>query len=242
MAPKSATKDNASAVLNELKETIKRQQAEIASLKKKKTAPPASHGHGGDVDISEEELDSYLTKPFFSLAMQRIGWLALFLASLSLTAIIMNGFEHTLSRQIELAYFVPLLAGHGGNTGGQSVGTVLSALSAGSIHVKDAPKVIGKEAMSGLVMGTILGIVVGPIAHYGMGISEPVATVIALTLPFVSAIAAFLGSAIPFTAIWLHLDPSVISGPAMTSFVDVCGLMSYFLIANSIFNMFGLEL
>jgi Mg/Co/Ni transporter MgtE len=241
MAPKSATKDNASAVLNELKETIKRQQAEIASLKKKK-APPASHGHGGDVDISEEELDSYLTKPFFSLAMQRIGWLALFLASLSLTAIIMNGFEHTLSRQIELAYFVPLLAGHGGNTGGQSVGTVLSALSAGSIHVKDAPKVIGKEAMSGLVMGTILGIVVGPIAHYGMGISEPVATVIALTLPFVSAIAAFLGSAIPFTAIWLHLDPSVISGPAMTSFVDVCGLMSYFLIANSIFNMFGLEL
>jgi Mg/Co/Ni transporter MgtE len=67
-----------------------------------------------------EDLASYRTRPFYSIAMQRVGWLSVFLSSLSLTAVIMNGFEHTLSRQIELAYFVPLLAGHGGNTGGQS--------------------------------------------------------------------------------------------------------------------------
>ena len=67
--------------------------------------------------MSIEEIAGYVAKPFYAVAMSRVGWLSIFLGSLSLTAIIMNGFEHTLSRQIELAYFVPLLAGHGGNTG-----------------------------------------------------------------------------------------------------------------------------
>jgi hypothetical protein len=42
------------------------------------------------------------------IAMQRVGWLSVFLSSL-MTAVIMNGFEHTLSRQIS-AYFVAVAA------------------------------------------------------------------------------------------------------------------------------------
>jgi hypothetical protein len=121
MAPKA--KDE-SAVLRELKETIKKQASELhilrTQLKGGKVSAPAAGGHGGGPEATIEELASYKTRPFYSIAMQRVGWLSVFLASLSLTAVIMSGFEHTLSRQIELAYFVPLLAGHGGNTGGQS--------------------------------------------------------------------------------------------------------------------------
>jgi hypothetical protein len=116
-----------SAVLRELKETIQKQASELKTLRKQvsgvvgKSAPATAHGaHGGGAEASPEEVASYLNRPFYSIATQRVGWLSLFLLSLSLTAVIINGFEHTLSRQIELAYFVPLLAGHGGNTGGQS--------------------------------------------------------------------------------------------------------------------------
>jgi Mg/Co/Ni transporter MgtE len=241
----SITKE--SAVLTELKETIRKQAAEIELLKKKassvsKPATAVGHGaHGGGADAIDD-LATYLEKPSYQIAKHRIGWLSLFLCSLSLTAVIMNGFEHTLSRQIELAYFVPLLAGHGGNTGGQTVGTVLSALSSGAVQPSDAHRVIIKEAMSGLIVGCVLGGCLGPVVHYGMGISEHVATVLCFTLPLVSTIAATLGSAIPFAAVALGLDPSVIAAPAMTSFVDVTGLMSYFLIANQIFRLFGLEL
>jgi len=256
--------DESASALRELKETIKSQAAEIDALKKqlvasgggkkasaatqqqqsakKATAAPSHGAHGGGGDVSAEELASYLERPFYAVASHRVGWLSLFLASLSLTALIMNGFEHTLSRQIELAYFVPLLAGHGGNTGGQTVGTVLSALSSGSVTLKDAPKVISKEAMSGLMVGTVLGAIVGPVAHYVMGISQHVSCVILCTLPLVSTIASTLGSTIPFVCVFLGLDPSVIAAPAMTSFVDVSGLMAYFLIANQIFHLFGLEL
>ena len=246
--------DGDSSALAELKETIRRQNKEIESLKQKlgkeegkgsaakKVAAMSHGGHGGGGDDSPEDVANYMNTPFFNLSLRRVGWLGIFLASLSATAVIMNTFEHTLEKQIELAYFVPLLAGHGGNTGGQTVGTVLSALSAGVVTTKDAPKVIAKEAMTGIMSGLILGTFVFPIAHYVMGISIHVSTVLFFTMPLVSTVAATLGSSIPFVCVFLQLDPSVIAAPAMTSFVDVAGLMSYFLIANYIFALFGLEL
>lgn len=243
-AASAASAAESSSVLRELKDTIQSQAAEIERLKKAalpKVIPSGGHAHGASASDSAEILD-YKEKSAISIATERVGWLAVFLLSLSFTALIMNGFEHTLSKQIELAYFVPLMAGHGGNTGGQAVGTVLSALSAGVITRQDAWKVVGKEAMSGLVMGVILGAAVGPISHYVMGISKHVATVVSVTFPFLSLIASLLGSSLPFVCVWLGLDPAVIAAPAMTSFVDVAGLLCYFLLANKIFQMFGLEL
>jgi Mg/Co/Ni transporter MgtE len=251
---------SSTSVLNELKETIRKQASEIERLRKqertktskvpvpavpKKRPLSSSHLHGSSGsagDLSDDELSLYIRRPFYSIAFQRVGWLSLFLASLSLTAFIMNGFEHTLSRQLELAYFVPLLAGHGGNTGGQTVGTVLSALGAGAIERRNALAVIRKEALSGLLAGSILGCIIGPVAHYIMGITWPVSLVVWCTIPLVSTIASTLGATIPFVCLALGLEPSVIAAPAMTSFVDVTGLLSYFLIANQIFRIYGIDL
>ena len=250
MAPKgpaaTADDENAASVLSELKDTVRAQAAEIARLKQAlaATSAPAAtsggHGHGPAVD--NDDILAYARKSFLAVASDRVGWLGFFLVSLSFTALIMNGFEHTLSRQIELAYFVPLLAGHGGNTGGQAVGTVLSALSAGAVTRRDAGRVVAKEALSGLSMGIILGACVGPISHYAMGVSMHVATVVSVTMPLLSTIAAALGSALPFLCVVLGLDPAVIAAPAMTSMVDVTGLLCYFLIANRIFRLFGIDL
>lgn len=248
------TTENDSAVLAELKETIRKQAQEIEFLRSKqqissttattKSATSSSTGHGshGSVEPSEEDVAKYLKQPFYQTSFTRVGWLGLFLCSLSATAVIMNTFEHTLEKHIELSYFVPLLAGHGGNTGGQTIGTILSALSSGAIQRKDATRVVCKEAMAGILSGLVLGSIVSPIAYQVLGVSFPVATVLFFTMPLVSTIASTLGSLIPFLCLFLGLDPSVIAAPAMTSFVDVCGLMSYFLIANQIFKAFGMEL
>jgi hypothetical protein len=116
-------KKSASA-LGELKETIRSQAKEIERLKakigsgsgsssdgKKKAASSGGGGHGGECELTEEELAKYLNDPFYRVASQRVGWLGIFLASLSATALIMNVFEETLEKHIELALFVPLLAG-----------------------------------------------------------------------------------------------------------------------------------
>lgn len=245
MMTKSKQIESEASAVRELKETIKLQAAEIEHLRKitkSISKPAAAHSHHGPPVDEDLDIATYLSSPFYSLAFKRVGWLGVFLCSLSLTAVIMQGFEHTLSRQIELAYFVPLLAGHGGNTGGQTVGTVLSSLSNGSITNKDAIRVVRKEAMSGLTVGFLLGAIVAPLAHYGGGISLHVSTVVFCTLPLLSTIAATLASAIPFLCNFVGLDPALIAAPAMTSFVDVTGLLAYFLIANRVFRLFGLEL
>ena len=238
-----------SSVLRELKETIQRQAAEIDSLKKtlqsskKSGGGISSHGHGGgSEEASPSDIEKYLNSSFYQIAFRRVPWLSLFLVSLSMTTIIMNGFEHTLSKQIELAYFVPLLIGHGGNTGGQTVGTVLSALSTGSVTTRDATRIILREAMSGLTIGITLGCVVGPFAHFLGGIPIHVATAIFCALPVLSTIAATLASSIPFACKLAGLDPAIIAAPAMTTLTDVTGLLSYFMIANQVFKFFGIDL
>ena len=78
-------------------------------------------GGGGGGGSSSVGISDYNSTPVGKLVVNRGGWLAVFLLSLSLTSVVMSGFEHTLAEQIELAYFVPLLIGHGGNAGGQTV-------------------------------------------------------------------------------------------------------------------------
>lgn len=240
---------NSASALGELKETIRSQKQEIERLKvklgskgKAKKSSGHGHGHGGGEELTQEQVARYLHSPFYRVGLERVGWLGIFLASLSATAVIMNVFESTLEKHIELALFVPLLAGHGGNTGGQTVGTILSALSAGTVKVSDAPKVIWKECMAGILSGSILGGLVAPIAYTLLGVSFHVAVVLFFTLPLVSMIASTLGALIPFVCVLVRLDPSVIAAPAMTSLVDVAGLMGYFMIANYIFKLYGLEL
>ena len=246
--PNDNTHNSASA-LGELKETIRSQKKEIEQLKsqlakavKPKKSAGHGHGHGGGEELTVEEVARYINDPFYRVGFQRVGWLGIFLGSLSATALIMNVFEETLEKHIELALFVPLLAGHGGNTGGQTVGTILSALSAGTVKVSDAPKVIWKECMAGILSGSILGGLVAPVAYSLLGVSFHVAVVLFFTLPLVSMIASTLGAIIPFVCVLVSLDPSVIAAPAMTSLVDVAGLMGYFMIANYIFKLYGLEL
>ena len=104
-------------VLRELKEQIARQSQEIATLRgnlqqhtTKSMAATTSGGSGGGAHGGggpDVPTDTYLALPFYQIAAHRVGWLSLFLCSLSLTALIINGFEHTLQGQLELAYFVP---------------------------------------------------------------------------------------------------------------------------------------
>ena len=60
-------------------------------------APPSVGGHGGHHGAAApSDPAAYASLPFHALASRRVGWLAAFLCSLSLTAVIMDYFEETL--------------------------------------------------------------------------------------------------------------------------------------------------
>ena len=270
-----------------MKETIRALRAECSSLKKKlAAAEPSSSsstsaaaaavaavpagGHGGGSPV-----DDYVNTSILHLVISRGGWLTLFLMSLSLTAAVMGGFEHTLEKHIELcrfvslqrpyppylpthlptcprahhnhllllraAYFVPLLIGHGGNAGGQTVGTVLGAMASGQVDQRDWRKVITKETITGLGTGCLLSLTTIPLLHV-MKISKHVSVAIMATMPALTVIAALLAAALPFACRAVGGDPTVIAAPAMTTLVDVGGLLVYFMIARLVFTAFGLEM
>jgi Mg/Co/Ni transporter MgtE len=59
------------------------------------------------------------------IARGRTGWLVVFCIGLLLAALVVEQFEDVLEHHVELSFFVPLIMGHGGNTGSQSVTTVI---------------------------------------------------------------------------------------------------------------------
>jgi Mg/Co/Ni transporter MgtE len=59
------------------------------------------------------------------IARSRTGWLVAFCIGLLLAALVVEQFEDVLEQHVELSFFVPLIMGHGGNTGSQSVTTVI---------------------------------------------------------------------------------------------------------------------
>jgi cation transporter-like permease len=197
--------------------------------------------NGGGGTSTAPVAGDYCSTSIRSLILNRGGWLAVFLLSLFMTTFVMNGFEHTLEKHIELALFVPLLIGHGGNAGGQTVGTVLGAMSAGQVSVDDWAKVIAKESLAGLGAGSLTDIAVLPLLM-SMRISKHVSAAILVTLPVLTVLASALGAGLPFLVSALGQDPAVIAAPAMTTLVDVGGLLSYFLIANVVFSAFGMQM
>lgn len=62
----------------------------------------------------------------------------MFCVGLLLAALVVEQFEDVLEHHVELSFFVPLIMGHGGNTGSQSVTTVIR-WGAGCACARGAP-------------------------------------------------------------------------------------------------------
>ena len=78
-----------------------------------------------------------------------MGWLIFFFFGLMISTVVVEQFEDLLKKQVALSYFVPLLIGHGGNSGSQTVTTVIRAVSLGDINQRDWLMATAKEGLAG---------------------------------------------------------------------------------------------
>lgn len=189
---------------------------------------------GGDRDAysSGEETVDYARESILDIARSRTGWLVAFCIGLLLAALVVEQFEDVLEKHVELSFFVPLIMGHGGNTGSQSVTTVIRALALKQITNRDIPRVVLKEAGAGCLMGAILGLAILGFSCVWSGISTQVGATVAIALPLVSLWANGLGAFLTLVADRLRFDPAVTSVPAMTTIIDSTGLIVYFHVAK----------
>jgi magnesium transporter len=187
-----------------------------------------------------EALDApYLQVGRFAMIKKRAGWLsALFLGEM-LTATAMGYFEGEIARAVVLALFVPLIISSGGNSGSQATSLIIRSLALRELRLRDWLRVFNRELVSGLVLGTLLGMIgfwrVVLWQHLHFTDYGPHYLLVACTVWFaligVVTFGTTAGSMLPFLMRRIGVDPATSSAPFVATLVDVTGLCIYFTVA-----------
>jgi magnesium transporter len=178
----------------------------------------------------KEEIRYQDATPFY-LFKRRVGWLTLLLIFDFLTGTVLKTFEHAISTVVALTFFIPMLLDSGGNAGAQTVAILTRSFATGDVSFKNIFKVIKVEILSALLSGLVLG-VIAFLRGLSLGVNLNIAIVVGITMCVIIILAISSGVFLPIISKKLGLDPAVISGPLITSIVDVCGLIVYFKIAQ----------
>lgn len=196
-------------------------------------------------DVSEEEttedfqrtsginpLDqSYLSASIWKLYGKRVPWLLAMVFANFITASVISHFDYVTVAFVSLVAFIPLLTGTGGNSGTQSATLIIRGIATDDIRYNDWLKVFRKELVVGLLLGVSLAVVAFIRGYLESDNAMQLAWVISTSLIILILWSNVIGSLLPILLHKMKLDPAVISGPVITTIVDVSGLLIYFNIA-----------
>ncbi|MBD2494701.1 magnesium transporter [Nostoc sp. FACHB-280] len=188
---------------------------------------------GGGVQSSG---DNYFQMNLMKVARKRVVWLFVLLITNTITGTIIKSQEDILTKVVTLTAFIPLLTGTGGNVGAQSSTVVIRGMNTEEIRSLGTWQVIGREAIAGLLLGGMLGLIATIWAYFLQGRIE-VAIAVGTSLVAISILASVSGSTLPFLFRMLRLDPALMSAPFITTAVDVLGVLIYFNLARVILQL-----
>jgi magnesium transporter len=193
------------------------------------------HRFGGMEALDEP----YMKMGFLAMIQKRAGWLCVLFLSEMLTANAMQSYEGELEKAIVLTLFIPLIMSSGGNSGSQATSLVLRALALREIGLGDWWRVALRELPTGLVLGSILGVVgicrITLWQYFGFYDYGPhwmlIAATVGAALIGIVTFGSLSGSMLPFALKRIGFDPASASAPFVATLVDVTGLVIYFSVA-----------
>lgn len=181
--------------------------------------------------------ESYFETTVLEHVKSRIPWLLFLMLSATITQMIMNYYENALAVMPQLAGFIPMLTGTGGNCGSQSSTLVIRGISVGEIEFSDLFKVIFKEVRVAVLISLILSVVNGiRILLMGQG-DVLVALTIGMTMACTIVIAKVVGCSLPLIAKKVGLDPAIMATPLISTLVDISTISVYFAIVSKMFQL-----
>jgi magnesium transporter len=166
------------------------------------------------------------------MTWKRGMWLVILFFTALFTAFALSTYQEELSRP-ELAWvvlFIPLVISCGGNSGGQSAALIITALTMGDVKLHDWFKVVQRELLMGLFLGSFLGML-GFVIALVFTHSAAKAIVIPFTLLLVVTAGTLTGSLLPLVFRRLGLDPALMSTPFVTGIIDIVGIIVYMNVA-----------
>ena len=181
--------------------------------------------------------ESYFGTTVLEHVKSRLPWLLFLMLSATVTQMIMNHYESALAVMPQLAGFIPMLMGTGGNCGSQSSTLMIRGLAVGEIEFRDLFKVIFKEVRVAVLISLILSTVNGiRILIMGQG-DILVALTIGMTMACTIILAKIVGCTLPLVAKKVGLDPAIMATPLISTLVDISTVTVYFAIVSAVFKI-----
>jgi len=171
--------------------------------------------------------ESYLEAALVTMTWKRGVWLTILFATAAVTAMVMARAPLT---HAWLIAFIPLVIASGGNSGNQSATLVITALSSGDCKLSDWRRILKREFVLGLLLGTLLA-VPGYLLALVYAPTPLQALVIPLTVLGVVMLGTLVGSVLPLLFRSIGLDPALMSNPFVSAIVDIVGIVLYTTIA-----------
>lgn len=195
--------------------------------------------------IPSEESEDYLQTSSFGHFRKRVVWLVGLAAVGIVSGMIINQYKNVLENFIILAMYMPMMAATGGNTGTQAATVIIRALSLGHMTEEEWLQVVFKE----LKISSMLALCVAALTYFKIVFlsfndmlpesftMEFVGMTIALAIAIQVVASAIIGAALPLIVHRLKGDPAVVASPAITTIVDITGLLIYFSISTSMLGI-----
>ena len=178
---------------------------------------------------SDEELQE---DSFLKISWVRLPWLMVAFVGQLIAAFIIQQFEGTLVQIIALTFFMPVIMAMGGNSGIQSSIIVIRGLATGEISVESTWRRFFREFRVSLFIGFIFGVIMLLVVGLWLG-NYMMGLIIGFALNLVILQATLFGGLIPFLLKRADIDPALASGPFITTFNDILGLLIYLVLITA---------
>lgn len=176
---------------------------------------------------------------------KRVVWVVSLAAVGIISGIVIHRYENALEKLLILALYMPMVADTGGNSGSQAATVVVRALALGQIKVEQWLRILWKEAKVSLLLAMCLGLLAyAKVLFLSWETEIPsayslplVAFMISLALSLQVVTATVIGAGLPLLVKSFGGDPAVAASPAITTVVDITGLLIYFGMATLFFSL-----
>jgi magnesium transporter len=169
--------------------------------------------------------DGVLTPPYDSLR-QRLPWLLVNLVTAFVAASVVGLFTDTISKELVLAAFMPVVAGMGGNAGTQTLAVIVRGLALGELTWSNARHALLKEGLVGVGNGLATGFV-GALVAWAYSRDWRIALILMAAMIINMVVAAIAGTLVPLGLRALKIDPALASSVFITTVTDMSGFLSF---------------
>ena len=157
----------------------------------------------------------------------RLPWLLIGMLGGIGNSMILGNFGATFASHPEMALYIPLIGGTGGNVGTQSSALIVQGLANSSLDIKDTFKQITKESVVAIINATIISLLVYVYNFIRFGATATVTYSVSISLFAVVMFASIFGTFVPMTLEKLKIDPAIATGPFISITNDIIGMMLY---------------